>query len=96
MIDTSQSKLSEELEIAQQEISKSLKKLVDKGFIEIFAQRGRQNVYKLNQMLVRVFENLFKHKITGFSTVLLRYKTDFHMHTYTIFFWGKDSDDMIM
>lgn len=47
-IDVSQQALADDLKIPRPEVSKSLKKLVTKGYIEIFDQRGRQNIYRLN------------------------------------------------
>lgn len=51
LIDVPQSSIAKELEIQQSHVGKSIRKLCDKGFIEVFAQRGRQNVYKLNPLV---------------------------------------------
>ena len=44
----SHAKLGEQIEIKQQEITKSFKKLVNKGYIEVIDTIGRQNIYMFN------------------------------------------------
>jgi predicted transcriptional regulator len=48
VIEVAQSVLAEELGIVQQEVSKSIKKLVDKGYLEAYGQKKRQKIYRLN------------------------------------------------
>ena len=47
-----QKALGDVLGVKQQAVSKSLKKLVEKGCLEITGQIGRQNVYRMNPHLV--------------------------------------------
>lgn len=44
----SHAKLGEQIGIKQQEVTKSFKKLVNKGYIEVINTIGRQNVYMFN------------------------------------------------
>lgn len=47
-IDVTQKILSEELGIAQQEISKSIRKLLDKGYLELLGEKHKQKIYRMN------------------------------------------------
>jgi biotin operon repressor len=51
LIDVSQASIADELKIHQADVGKSIRKFCDKGYLEIFATRGRQNVYKLNPLV---------------------------------------------
>ena len=51
-LNMSQKALGDVLSIKQQEVSKSLHKLVEKGCLEITGQIGRQNIYRMNPHLV--------------------------------------------
>lgn len=51
-LDRTQSQLAAIVGIKQQDVAKSLKKLLDKGFLRVIGQKGRQNVYRLNPYIV--------------------------------------------
>jgi len=51
-LDKTQSQLAAIAEIKQPDIAKSLKKLLDKGFMRIIGQKGRQNIYRINPYIV--------------------------------------------
>lgn len=75
VIQISQSAIGQELGVAQSEISRSLKKLVAKEYLELIGQKGKQNVYRLNPYFgfkckARNLEELqraFKPKMESFS-----------------------------
>jgi DNA-binding MarR family transcriptional regulator len=46
-----QKELSEGLGIVQPEVSKSIKKLIESGYLKIVDKNGRQNIYQLNPHL---------------------------------------------
>ncbi len=48
IINISQKQLGEKLSIGQADISKSLKKLINKGYLQIINKIGRQNIYQFN------------------------------------------------
>jgi hypothetical protein len=48
VINVTQTQLADELEIKRPNISTSIKKLIEKEYILILTQRGRQNIYCLN------------------------------------------------
>ena len=48
IINISQSDLSEQSRISQQNISKSIKKLISKGYLQVVDTIGRRNIYMLN------------------------------------------------
>ena len=48
LLNVTQRELSEGLGIVQQEVSKSIKKLIKGGYLRIVDKNGRQNVYQLN------------------------------------------------
>lgn len=48
VIDVTQQTLAEGLSIPKPDLSRSIKKLISKGYIEIFDTKGRQNIYRLN------------------------------------------------
>jgi hypothetical protein len=48
ILNVSQRELSESLGIVQQEISKSIRKLVKGGYLKIIGTVGRQNIYRLD------------------------------------------------
>ena len=52
IINISQQELGEQLNISQQNISKSLKKLIGKGYLQIINKIGRQNIYQFNPHVV--------------------------------------------
>jgi DNA-binding transcriptional regulator LsrR (DeoR family) len=51
LLNITQKELSEGLSIAQPEVSKSIKKLIEGGYLKIVDKNGRQNVYQLNPHL---------------------------------------------
>ncbi len=51
LLNTTQKALSEGLGIVQQEVSKSIKKLIEGGYLKIVDKNGRQNIYQLNPHL---------------------------------------------
>ena len=51
LLNITQKALSEELGIVQPEVSKSIKKLIEGGYLKIVDKNGRQNVYQLNPHL---------------------------------------------
>ena len=51
LINLTQRELSEGLGIVQQEVSKSIKKLIEGGYLKIVDKNGRQNIYQLNPHL---------------------------------------------
>ena len=51
-LNMSQQALADVIGIKQQDVSKSLKKLVNKGYMEITGQIGRQNIYQVDPHLV--------------------------------------------
>ena len=51
-LNMSQQALADVIGIKQQDVSKSLKKLVNKGYMEITGQIGRQNIYRVDPHLV--------------------------------------------
>ncbi len=48
ILNISQQKLSNQLEIHRSDVAKSIKKLVSKGYLEIIDTVGRQNIYMFN------------------------------------------------
>lgn len=48
LLNITQKELSEGLGIVQPEVSKSIKKLIEGGYLKIVDKNGRQNVYQLN------------------------------------------------
>ena len=48
ILNISQQKLSNQLEIHRSDVTKSIKKLVSKGYLEIIDTVGRQNIYMFN------------------------------------------------
>ena len=48
VLDISQQALGQALGIKQPNIAKSIKKLVEKGYLQVMGQRIRQNVYRVN------------------------------------------------
>jgi predicted transcriptional regulator len=48
VIDISQQALAGDLSIDRPDLSRSIKKLISKGYIQLFATKGKQNVYRLN------------------------------------------------
>ena len=51
LLNLTQRELSEGLGIVQQEVSKSIKKLIEGGYLKIVDKNGRQNIYQLNPHL---------------------------------------------
>ena len=51
LLNITQKELSEGLSIAQPEVSKSIKKLIEGGYLKIVDKNGRQNIYQLNPHL---------------------------------------------
>jgi predicted transcriptional regulator len=52
ILDKTQSQLAAIAEIKQPDVAKSLKKLLDKGFLRVIGHKGRQNVYRINPLIV--------------------------------------------
>lgn len=48
IIDVTQKELSSKLNIAESLISNGIKKLLDKGYLELVGKKGKQNIYRLN------------------------------------------------
>ena len=48
IINISQSELTEQSNISQQNISKSIQKLISKGYLQVIDKIGRRNIYMLN------------------------------------------------
>lgn len=51
-LDKTQSQLAAIAEIKQQDVAKSLKKLLDKDFMRVIGHKGRQNIYRMNPYIV--------------------------------------------
>ena len=51
-INISQGQLGQEINIKRQEVTKSIRKFVSKGYLQITSQIGRQNIYQFNPHIV--------------------------------------------
>jgi hypothetical protein len=63
ILNVTQKELSEGLGIVQQEISKSIKKLIKGGYLKIIGTVGRQNIYRLDPHFA------FKSRAKNYTTL---------------------------
>lgn len=69
-LNKSQSELAEFLGMKQQNVSKHLKKLVDKDYLRIIGKIGRQNIYRINPHIA------FKSRAKNFEQLSRNWEAD--------------------
>ena len=70
ILNVTQKELSEGLGIVQQEISKSIKKLIKGGYLKIIGTVGRQNIYRLDPHFA------FKSRAKNYTTLCRDWNED--------------------
>ncbi len=70
ILNISQKKLGEIIKIPRQEITKSIKKLISKNYLQIIDKIGKQNIYKLNPKIA------FKSRAKNYKDLCNDWKED--------------------